>query len=137
MTNKIINILLISLMSLAACKTSEKRYLPTETYRRLLLKCPDIRGKELNIYYMDGDCSVCIGKAIRLDSIVAQSPNLAAVFVSRSDNSVLTDFYFNKAHIKGCKIADADSILSNSGIKFNEIVSVSRDLSVATIAMPD
>jgi DUF4097 and DUF4098 domain-containing protein YvlB len=63
-----ISVLLISL-NIAACQNSYKKYLPEEVYRKLLVNCPDATSKELEIYYMDGNCSFCIAKAVKIDYI--------------------------------------------------------------------
>lgn len=112
----------------SACKTKNEMHLSSKTYRALLDKCPNIGGKEIELYYMDGTCSFCIAKAQEIEKGLRNKPDWKALFVVRSSNKELTDFYFKEQKIESCIIYDTDSIMKNSNIRFNEVVKISQDL---------
>lgn len=125
--------LIVAVLNITGCRNTPKKYLPEQIYRKLLSKCPDAAGKELEIYYMDGDCSFCIAKAIQIDNSMSSKPNYRAIFITRSDNTLLIEYYFKEKNIKSCLIADKDSIMENSNINLNEVVLILKDLSITPI----
>lgn len=120
-----------------SCKTEKVRLMPRQVYDKLVSSCPGSAGKQLQIYYMDGDCSMFIAKAILIDSLAKKKDNVSVIFVVRTENQILTNYYFRENRVQACILQEKDSILSKSNILFNEAVSISNDRAISPLLLPE
>lgn len=120
-----------------SCKKEKTRLMPRQVYDKLVSKCPSSAGKQLEIYYMDGDCSMCIAKAILIDSLAKKKDDVSVIFVVRTENQILTNYYFRLNRVQACILQEKDSILKKSSILFNEAVLISNELVISPLLLPE
>lgn len=120
-----------------SCKKEKARLMPRQVYDKLVSKCPGSAGKQLEIYYMDGDCSMCIAKALLIDSLAKKKDDVSVIFVVRTENQILTNYYFRLNRVQACILQEKDSILKKSSILFNEAVLISNELVISPLLLPE
>lgn len=132
----LIYLFVISFVICTSCKREKVRLMPRQVYDKLISTCPGTAGKQLEIYYMDGDCSMCIAKAVLIDSLAKKKDDVSVIFVVRSENQILTNYYFRENRVQACILQEKDSILNKSNILFNEAVSISNKRVISPLVIP-
>ena len=116
-----------------SCDKKKDRYFSESAYKMILERMPRAKDKELTIYYMDGDCSFCIAKAIAIEKDLKDTKNVLAIFVAVTNNPATIEYYFKKSNIQDLLISSRDSILKNSNVLFNEVVMIQKNRKMSTI----
>ena len=78
----------------------------------------------VSIYYLDGDCSFCLGKAKEFDE--RKSPDdVSRIILFKISNPVLTKMYIQDISLRSCVILDSSNLFAKS-LTFNTIYKLSE-----------
>lgn len=106
-------------------KTS-KQMLDATAIAKIKKNCPGVDGKYVKIYYLDGDCSMCIGKAKELELKHTDTLQGAIVLIALTKNEHVFRLNMESAEIKSCFIVDELGYFGTV-FKLNMVTHVNRD----------
>ena len=98
-------------------------------YAKIAMLCPDIRSKVVNIYYFDGDCSICISKAMDLENEFRGNAMEKVLYIATTQNEYAARFNIENIGIKSCYII-SDSAEYNSFFSLNTITKIDKNLKI-------
>jgi hypothetical protein len=78
----------------------------------------------VSIYYLDGDCSFCLGKAKEFDERKPSEDSIR-IILFRVSNPILTKMYIQDISLRSCIILDSTDLFAKS-LKFNTIYKLSE-----------
>jgi hypothetical protein len=131
--NKFIQICLLwVIISLTPCCTSKSQdsvsYLDKNTYEKLMNLCPDKNISDLIVYYFDGDCSICLGKAREVDSLCRQIQSTRVVFIAKAINPAIFIPRWNGLKIRSCVYIERNNEFEKS-LKLLKVTKINTDRS--------
>lgn len=71
------------------------------TYQKILRICPAAVRKVLLVYYFDGDCAICLGKASYIEKY-ANARGLTPVFIAKTLNPAEFQYNLKKLNVLAC-----------------------------------
>lgn len=102
-----IPILLIIVLTSAlvnGCSPKPKNPINPEVYNAVVKSCP-ANTRKISLYYLNGDCSFCVGKALDLEQQNAGDTEMQTVLIAKTGNLEATKLLFAD-RIKSCILYD-------------------------------
>lgn len=96
-------------MAMVSCKNTSANFkkLPKSAYDTLIGACPLLLDKPVKLYYMNGECSFCFGKAMELSVNTKESIDTICILIAQTNNPMVTRVLMNDSKLTNCILYDS------------------------------
>lgn len=128
-----IAILLIIIISTTnACQNlnmhQNQEKISEQTYEKIVKFCPGGYRKVMLVYYFDGDCAMCLGKASYIEKY-ANARGLKPVLIAKTMNPAEFRYNLQKLNIRTCVYMEENLEFENK-INFMKVTKIDVDRNV-------
>ena len=104
-------------------KKQEK--ISADGYQKIIGVCPDAARKNILLYYFDGDCAICLGKASYIEKY-AIAHRLKPVLIAKTLNPAVLQYNIKNLNIQTCILIEKNQEFEKE-LDFMKVTKVSVD----------
>ncbi len=113
------------MLSLSNCGVAKKDYLQPAAYEKMLAIDNSLKGKDLLVYYFDGDCSFCIAKLITMEK-ENNKDGARRVYIAKTSDPVVFSFNIKENGVTAPVYIDNDNFFP-AFLQLNRVARVNAD----------
>lgn len=106
-----------------SCKKNNNRKISTKELSFISESCPTLTYP-INLYYLDGNCSLCLAKAKNFDD-TKNYYDRRSVIMFITSNPSMTKIYIEGISLQSCIILDSSTLFAKS-LSLNTIYNISK-----------